>query len=173
MCWSHVSRLLPLFLLLCFWSSAFAQDGITNPVEGFVNFHLLFDNNSMGFAFGFDGFDICGFSEGFASDKRKFKRSSSEVEKLEARRSVQFELDRCSLLELHSWWWLSSRQRTVFLFSFTITASCPYLKTIIFLDELFVKFYFFFFVTWRQLLRMNLSGTLSPDLGRLTRLTIL
>ncbi|KAJ4915226.1 putative LRR receptor-like serine/threonine-protein kinase [Raphanus sativus] len=108
MCWSHVSRLLPLFLLLCFWSSAFAQDGITNPVE--------------------------------VKALRAIKESLSDpVQRLRNWRRG----DPCN-----------SNWTGVLCWNSTLDDGYLHVREL-------------------QLLRMNLSGTLSPDLGRLTRLTIL
>ncbi|WZZ56705.1 hypothetical protein YC2023_056812 [Brassica napus] len=111
MCWSRVSRLLPLFSLfffLCFWSSAFAQDGITNPVE--------------------------------VRALRAIKESLNDP--------VQ---------RLRNWGRgdpCASNWTGVLCWNSTLDDGYLHVKEL-------------------QLLSMNLSGTLSPDLGRLTRLTIL
>ncbi|KAH0905804.1 hypothetical protein HID58_037631 [Brassica napus] len=107
MCWSHVSRLLPLFLL-CFWSSVFAQDGITNPVE--------------------------------VRALRAIKESLNDP--------VQ---------RLRNWGRgdpCASNWTGVLCWNSTLDDGYLHVKEL-------------------QLLSMNLSGNLSPDLGRLTRLTIL
>ncbi|KAG2324034.1 hypothetical protein Bca52824_006762 [Brassica carinata] len=107
MCRSLVSRLLPLFLL-CFWSSVFAQDGITNPVE--------------------------------VRALRAIKESLNDP----VRRLSNWERgDPCN-----------SNWTGVLCWNSTLDDGYLHVKEL-------------------QLLSMNLSGNLSPDLGRLTRLTIL
>lgn len=93
------------------------------------------------------------------------QRSREKTEKLGKRRSLHNQLDR-SYLQFWSEWRLSTCSRIVG------TVTCHH--NLLFIQLALLPFFSQVLLVWsRRLLRRNLSGALSPELGRLTHVTIL